>query len=134
MQIAPTIIVGNKKYIIQKEKRNMKKFFAALLVAILIVGIIPMSVSAAGTASVSASPSSVNRGGTFTVTVAVSGVTDAKNIAAMVSYEKTAFELTGGSWLISGGMLESVDKNTGAAVYAYQNATALSGNIVTFNF
>lgn len=109
----------------------MKRIFAALLVAMLIIGIVPMSVGAAGSASATASSASVGRGDTFTITVSAE-MAGATSLGVSVSYDATAFELTGGSWLKSGVMAD-VDAK-GLAVIMFGAPTDVTGSILTYSF
>lgn len=108
----------------------MKRIFAALLVAMLIIGMVPMSVGAAGSASATASSASVSRGDTFTITVSAE-TAEAISLGVSVSYDATAFELTGGSWLKAGR--GDVDEE-GYAVIFLNDPSSVTGNILTYSF
>ena len=88
-----------------------------------------MTVGAAGSASVTASTSTVGRGDTFTITVSAE-TADAISLGVSISYDTTAFKLTGGSWLKAGR--GDVDSEGYAVIFL--NDPKVTGEILTYSF
>ena len=106
----------------------MKKIFIWLVLALLIAAL-TIQVSAAPSAKLTASKTSVNTGDTVTVNVSVSSM-DCKAGGVEVSFDSKVFELTSGKWLLSGAFMTDFSTSSKDGVFAYTDATGISGNIL----
>ena len=109
----------------------MKKLRSYMLALLLICGVLCNAVTAyAASASVSASVSGVVHGDSVTFSVSLQGCDAATSIGIIPSYNTGCFELTGGSWLVSGAFLS--DFSGGVATIAYDAARSFSGAVFQF--
>lgn len=111
----------------------MKKNFrllAVLITATVIIVATCICVSAAS-AGLSASASSAGAGETLTFTVSLSGAKDIKSIMVIPGGYSDNFELTEGSWSIS-GFITDFSVSEGNGVIAFTEKTNVDGAICTF--
>lgn len=109
----------------------MKKSLIFILSIALIVILTVSAVSAqSGKMALTADKSSVYAGATITVTVKVTGVSAAKSIGIIPSFDEKVFELVSGEWLVTGAALS--DFSGGTATIAYASARAFNENVFKF--
>ncbi|MBO5221164.1 MAG: hypothetical protein J6C26_02510 [Clostridia bacterium] len=109
----------------------MKKILVFALALICLLGI-TLSLGAAQTATVGITPnkSSTYAGDSVTFTVKVTGVSAAKSIGIIPSYDTSVFELVSGEWLLSGSAMS--DFSGGTAAIAYASARGFNENVFKF--
>ena len=111
------------------------KRIVAILLCLFLIGTLALSVTAAGSAhmSISSSSGTVYRGESFTLTVSLSNDQPVSNGAVVLSYDSSAFELTGGSCNVSDAILGEVSPANGGGVFMLQTDAVVSGTIFTIN-
>ena len=112
----------------------MKKI-TVILLCLLLVSCVILAVGATGSASMSlsSSASTLSRGDTFTITVSLSNDQPVSNGGVVLSYDSSAFELTGGQSHVSNAILAEVSAANGGGVFMLQNDAVVSGTIFTIN-
>lgn len=110
----------------------MKKYIIYVMVLVTVF-LLTMSVFAAGSVSVSLSASTKNpiAGDKVTITVSASADTCGSG-GVQISYDKDAFELVSGEWLLSGTFMKDFSKSSADGVFAFENAKKLSGKAFKF--
>lgn len=111
-------------------KKNLICLFA--VVAVVLALMLSLPVCAAGSASVDVrlTGGTASIGSELTFTVSVSNAAGVKGIAVIPTCG-TGLKLTGGNWLVS-GKLEDFSVQEGNAVIAFNDATELDRDILTF--
>ena len=102
-----------------------------VLVLVLSFGAVPAMAAGSVNAWISADTTSVSAGGSVTVTVSAE-VDSCGSGGVSVSFDSSAFELTGGSCLLNGADLSYFDAATKDGAFAYANNQAISGNAFQF--
>ena len=111
----------------------MKKKVLFTVICMLMLSVcLGLSSYAARHGTLSLSPSgTVKAGETVTLSVKLEGAADIDGIAITPTYNEAQFELTGGTWKVSGVMTDfSLDTKDG--VIAFSQGTALDTTILTF--
>ena len=109
----------------------MKKLIVFFIVAIMsTLLIVPALAAQTATVTITPSTSSVYAGSTVTFTVKVTGVSAAKSIGIIPSYDTNVFELVSGQWLVSGSAMS--DFSGGVASIAYASSRAFNENVFKF--
>jgi len=109
----------------------MKKLIIISLALVLVLATV-ISVVAAQTGTVTITPNTTTlyAGSTVTFTVKVTGVTAAKSIGVIPSYDTNVFDLVSGEWLVSGSAMSDFSGGTATIAYAY--ARAFNENVFKF--
>ena len=109
-----------------------KRMILALsLVLVLMLGAIPAMAAGYVDAWLNADTTSVSAGSTVTVTVSAE-VDSCGSGGISVSFDGSAFELTGGSCLLSGTDLSYFDASTRDGAFAYAGSGSISGSAFQF--
>ncbi len=109
----------------------MKKLIIFLVAAIMAtLLIVPASAAQTATVTIRSNASSVYAGATVTFTVKVTGVSAAKSIGIIPSYDTNTFELVSGQWLVTGSAMS--DFSGGVASIAYASSRAFNENVFKF--
>ena len=113
----------------------MKKLLSIMMLCILLLCALALPVAAAGSASMSLSPSSgtLHRGDSFTVTVTLSNTQSVGRGALVLSYDASVFEFVGGSCNVSGTTLAEVSASKNGGIFALEKDKVVSGTIFTIN-
>lgn len=111
----------------------MKKLFAAVL-CLLLMSTLALTASAAGSAhmSLSASAGTVYPGESLTITVKLTNDQPVSNGGIVLTFDKSVFEVTGGSCTVSGAQGE-VNVSNGGGVFMLDADKAVSGTVFTIN-
>lgn len=109
----------------------MKKILIFVLAFACLLGL-ALSFGAAQTATVTITPnkSSAYAGDSVIFTVKVTGVSAAKSIGIIPSYDSAVFELVSGEWLVSGSAMS--DFSGGTATIAYAASRGFNENVFRF--
>ncbi len=109
-----------------------KRVFILLLTTIMVVLASAIRLYAAESGSVSVSASgSCKAGETVTLTVKLSGAADVNGIAVTPTFDSDIFELTDGTWKVS-GIISDFSVESGDGVIAFAEGTDLNTSILTF--
>ena len=115
----------------------MKKILSILLVAIMLLGIIPISASAASTPAitVTADKTVISSGNIVTFTVSVSANSNLVSLMHSVTYNSSEFEYVADSAAVSGTGVEAVNANgVGKVNYAFASGTPLTKGQTLYTF
>ena len=117
----------------------MKKILSILLVAIMLLGIIPVSVSAASTPviAVKADKSIINKGSIVTFTVSVSAKSNIVSLMHSVTYNSSEFEYVEESASANDtgvGIAAVSASNIGKINYAFASSSALTSGQTIYTF
>ena len=103
------------------------------LSCLLMVMAICVPAFAAGSASIGLSADRTSVSGGQTVTVTVSAYVDSCGSGGVeLSYDRSVFSLESGEWLLSGAFMTDFSTGSGDGVFAFEKATAVSGNAFRF--
>lgn len=110
----------------------MRKLISAAI-CLLLISALTISAGAAGSAqmSLSASAGTVYPGETLTITVRLSNDQPVSNGGIILKFDKSVFEITGGSCKVSGATVSKVDPAVGGGVFALETDKVVSGTIFT---
>lgn len=112
----------------------MKKLFY-VMVCLMLVGVMALSVAAAGSsASIAPSSDQLDRGDTFTIVAELSNSDPIKLATIVLEFDEKAFELVGGTCHVDGTMLGLVKPDQKVGTLMLQNAAVVTGKIFTFEF
>lgn len=109
-----------------------KRILFTVILTLLLSALLGIGSFAAqhGTLALSSS-GAVKAGETVTLSVKLTGATDIDGIAVTPTYDEKLFELTGGTWKISGVMTD-FSLTTKDGVIAFSEGTAINTTILTF--
>jgi len=110
----------------------MKKILV-LAISVLLLIMLAVPASAAGTVSATVSSAAVYRGDTFTVTVSVADAGSCKKGGIQVELGQS-FELIGAEWLVKTPDIDYFVVELCEGGFGYENNTALSGKLVKLTF
>lgn len=108
----------------------MKKLLSAFA-GIIMAAVLTLGVAAATENSLSCSASSgtLKTGDTVTVTVSMKNSDAFKAMGLSFEYDKNAFSLESGKWLLTGTLISDVDIENNKAALSYKNAVTQNGKI-----
>ncbi len=109
----------------------MKKIiFLSLVLIVMLTSTLSVAAAQTGTVTITPNTSTIYAGSSVTFTVKVTGVTAAKSIGIVPTYDNTIFELVSGEWLVTGAAMS--DFSGGTATIAYASARAFNENVFKF--
>jgi hypothetical protein len=113
---------------------KMKKIVCFVL-CVLLLGALAAASFAAGSATITLTPSKMNpaHGEEVTFTVSISEVLNCKAAGIVVAYDTEALELVSGECLVN-AFMSNFDASTGNGELAFTSGTTLSGDIFRFTF
>lgn len=110
----------------------MKKYLITICV-LLILATVALPVFAASSVSVSLSVSNKSPKAGDKVTITVSASADSCGSGGVqITYDKDAFELVSGEWLLSGTFMKDFSKGNADGVFAFESSKKLSGKAFKF--
>ena len=112
----------------------MKKFICVIL-CLLLLSALAVTAFAAGSATITLTPSksAPAHGEEVTITVSITEVPNCKSAGIVVAYDTDALEMVSGECLVS-AFISNFDAATGNGELAFTSATTLSGDIFRFTF
>ncbi len=100
---------------------------------LVVIGALVLTVSAAGSASISLSADKTSLSAGQTVTVTVSASVDSCGSGGIeLSYDKSVFSLLNGEWLLSGTFMTDFSNVSADGVFAFEKGTRISGKAFRF--
>lgn len=109
----------------------MKKILLLSLIAICLFSFtIPLMAAQTATVTITPNKTSASAGDSVTFTVKVTGVSAAKSIGIIPSYDSSVFELVSGEWLVTGSAMS--DFSGGTATIAYAASRGFNENVFRF--
>lgn len=112
----------------------MKKIICMIL-CVLLLSALAATAFAAGSATITLTPSkeAVAHGEEVTVTVSITDVANCKSAGIAVAYDTDALEMVSGECLVS-GIISDFDVSSGVGVWTNTSTITLSGDIYRFTF
>ena len=107
-----------------------KSIIISLALVLVLVTVISVTAAQTGTVTITPNTTTLYAGSTVTFTVKVTGVTAAKSIGIIPSYDTNVFDLVSGEWLVTGSAMS--DFSGGTATVAYASARAFNENVFKF--
>lgn len=108
----------------------MKKYFAMIIAALMLVTVLAIPGMAAG-GSGSVSSASAPSGETVTLTLSLSGFEQANAVGVSISTDLT---MVSGSWLLGGGVVQQVYPSSKTAAWTSGGATSVNGSALSMQF
>lgn len=109
----------------------MKKLFLlSLIVLCLFAFMMPLMAAQTATVTITPNKTSASAGDSVTFTVKVTGVSAAKSIGIIPSYDTSVFEMVSGEWLVTGSAMS--DFSGGTATIAYAASRGFNENVFKF--
>ncbi|MBQ2733801.1 MAG: hypothetical protein IJF74_06555, partial [Clostridia bacterium] len=114
------------------KKQIVIKALVMLAAVVLLSITTSITVFADNTSAYVSSNTSASRGEDITFTVGISNGTEIQSILIIPEYDNTAFELTDGSWNLSGSLMSDFSASTGDGVILFNSGISVDGTVLTF--
>lgn len=111
----------------------MKRILIIALCILLIAATAMPVLAASASMSLSSSAGTLHRGDSFTITVKLKNDQAIGRGGIVLNYDKSVFEITGGSCNVSGATLAEVSASRNGGVFALEDAKVVSGTVFTIN-